>query len=150
MKVISLASSNITINNRGRGDMISFGGAGKMIGTITYGFENNVFEMESTPDGGYAVSHNASKMGTIKIDFVQTSPNVDILCEYILWCRDNPELAAAEITITDSTGVMNLQAIDCVPQGYPDNTLQNTPQNRSFTFLCGQIIPKEYLIGGNN
>lgn len=150
MKVISLASANVTINNSNRGDMLSFGGSGKLLGQLSYAYANNVFDMESTPDGGYAVSHNASKVGTVTIEFTQTSPVVDMLCEYILWCRDNPELAAAKITVTDSTGVINMQAIDCVPQSYPANSLQATAQTRTFTFLCGIINPQEYLMGGNN
>ena len=150
MKVISLASANITINNANRGDMISFGGAGKMIGQISYAFQNDMFAMETTPDGGYAFSHNGSKAGSITIQFTQTSPHIDTLCEYLLWCRDNPELAAADITITDSTGVINVEGKVCVPTKYPDNMLQASPQTRSFTFLCGELSPKEYLLGGNN
>ena len=150
MKVVSLASANITINNKNRGDLISFGGGGKQIGSISYGFKDDIFGMETTKDGGYAVSHNASKAGTVAITFTQTSDHIDTLCEYILWCRDNPELAAANITIADSTGIINMEAKDCVPQNYPSNELSENINQRQFTFLCGIIIPKEYLAGGNN
>ena len=149
MKVISLASANITINNTNRGDIISFGGGGKQIGSISYSFQDNLFEMQTTKDGGYAMSHSASKAGTITISFSQTSEHVDTLCEYLLWCRDNPELAAAGITIADSTGIINMEAKDCVPQSYPQNELSESINNRQFTFLCGVIIPKEYLAGGS-
>ena len=150
MKVVSLASANITINNKNRGDLISFGGGGKQLGSIAYSFKDDIFSMETTKDGGYAVSHNASKAGTVVISFTQTSDHIDTLCEYILWCRDNPELAAASITIADSTGIINMEAKDCVPQSYPQNELSENINQRQFTFLCGVIIPKEYLAGGNN
>ena len=149
MKVVSLASANITINNSNRGDIISFGGGGKQIGSISYGFTDNIFDMSTTKDGGYAASHSASRAGTITISFSQTSEHIDTLCEYILWCRDNPELAGAGITIADSTGIINMEAKDCVPQNDPQNELGESITNRQFTFLCGVIIPKEYVAGGN-
>ena len=150
MKVVSLASANITINNKNRGDLISFGGAGKQLGSISYSFKDDFFGMETTKDGGYAVSHSASKAGTVSITFSQTSDHIDTLCEYILWCRDNPDLASASITIADSTGIINMEAKDCVPQNYPQNQLGENLETRQFTFLCGVIVPKEYLAGGNN
>ena len=150
MKVVSLASTNITITNPNRGDMISFGGAGKQLGQVTYSFDNDIFGIKTTADGGYAFSHNASKAGKVTIQFNQTSEHVDTLCEYLLWCRDNPELAAAGITISDSTGVINMEAKDCFPQSYPQNEVGEGASSRTFTFICGAIIPKEYLLGGNN
>lgn len=150
MKVISLASANISINNTNRGDLISFGGGGKQLGQITYSFDNQMFNVQTTADGGYAVSHNASKSGKVTIQFNQTSPVIDTLCEYLLWCRDNPEIANANITITDSSGVINMEAKDCFPNEYPQNEIGESAAQRTFTFVCGVIIPKEYLSGGSN
>ena len=150
MKVISLASANITINNPNRGDLISFGGGGKQLGSISYSFESDIFSRTTTPDGGYAFSHNASKAGTVTITFTQTSSHIPTLAEYILWCRDNPDLAAAKILVTDSTGIINFEAVDCLPIKYPDNELGESANTRQFQFACGVISPKEYLAGGNN
>jgi len=150
MKIVSLASTNITINNTNRGDIISFGGAGKMIGEVKYDFAEEMFNIENAPDGGYAFGHNAAKNGTVSIQFLQTCPHIDTLIEYFLWCRDNPELAAAGITITDSTGVIDMEAKNCLPVKIPENVVGSSPANRTFEFICGEILPKEYLRGGNN
>lgn len=145
MKVISLASMNVSIVNDNYDELISFGGGGKQIGSASYGFSNNIFSMDSSADGGYSVSHNASKSGNFSFSIQQTSPVVDTLCKYILWCRDNPELASATITVSDSTGIINATGIDCVPTTYPENALGDSAQSRTFTFAAGIITPQEYM-----
>ena len=145
MKVVSLAAMNVSIVNPNYDELISFGGGGKQIGSASYGFANNIFSMDASADGGYAFAHNASKAGSVVFSIQQTSAVVDTLTRYILWCRDNPSLAAAVITISDSTGIKNMSAVDCVPESYPGNALGTTAQAREFTFLCGVVTPKDYM-----
>lgn len=149
MKVLSLASVNITINNSNRDDVISFGGGGKLLGSVGYSFAEEIFTQVRSADGGYAYGHNASKAGTVTITINQVSAVVDVLDEYILWCRDNPELAAAGITIKDSSGVLHMEAKDCLPNTFPEKIMGATPGERTYTFLCGEVLPKEYMTGGN-
>ena len=147
MKVVSLASMSVSIVNNEYDELISFGGGGNQIGSASYSFEQPMFGMTPTADGGYSFNHNASKSGTISISVQQTSPVVDTLTRYLLWCRDNPELAAAEITIADNIGIIDVVGVDCLPTSYPDNSLQDTAQARTFTFACGVLKPQEYLRG---
>ena len=146
MKVISLASMNVSIVNDNYDELISFGGGGKQIGSASYSFTNDMFRMNTSADGGYSVSHNASKSGTVSIDIQQTSPVVDTLCKYILWCRDNPELASATITISDSTGIINVTGVDCVPTSYPGNSVGESAATRNFSFAVGVLTPQEYMV----
>lgn len=148
VKTISLASFVLTLNNPNRGDQINIGGGGKLIGNVTYSYENNMFSITSTADGGVVGSHNASLAGNVAIQFTQTSPDIDNLVNYILWCRSNPDLAGdATISAKDSSGVFAFTASGCLPQKIPDNTMQETAATRSFVFLCAELIPNE---GGNN
>ena len=150
VKTISLASFVLTLTNPNRGDQIQIGGGGKLIGSCTYSYANDMFNMTSTPDGGAVGSHNASKFATVTITFTQTSPDIDTLQNYIMWCYTNPELAGdASITAKDSSSIMAFSATGCLPQRIPDNTLGDTPQQRQFTFLCAELTPNEH-VGGNN
>lgn len=149
MKILSLATVNVTINNANRDDVISFGGGGKLLGSVAYSFAEDTFTQVRSADGGYAVGHNASKAGTVTVSIMQTSAVCDLLDEYIIWCRDNPELSPSGITIQDTTGVISIACVDCVPQKVPDKTVSAQPQERSYTFICGEINPNEYAKRSN-
>lgn len=150
VKTISLASFVLTLTNPNRGDQIQIGGGGKLIGQVTYSYDNTMFAITSTADGGVVGSHNASMMGKVNITFTQTSPDIDTLVNYILWCRSNPELAGeANITAKDSSNVFAFKASGCLPEKIPDNTLGAEANTRQFTFLCSELIPQE-MIGGSN
>ena len=150
VKTISLASFTLTINNSQRGDQISIGGGGKLIGSCTYEYQQSMFTMTATADGGVAAAHNASKYAQVTINFTQTSPDIDTLVNFIQWCSANPDLAGyTGITARDATGVFAFTAIGCLPDRIPANTMGDTPQQRTFTFLCAELTPNEG-IGGTN
>lgn len=150
VKTISLASFTLTINNSQRGDQISIGGGGKLIGTCTYEYQQNIFTMVATADGGVAASHNAAKFANVSITFTQTSPDIDTLVNFILWCSANPDLAGyTNITARDATGIFAFNAVGCLPAMIPGNTMGDTPQQRTFTFHCAELTPNEG-VGGTN
>jgi hypothetical protein len=142
MRVVSLAAVNVSIKNDAYGN-ISIGGGGKMVGSIAYEYENNIFNIESTPDGGAAASHNASKAGSITITIKQTSPQIKELNDFIRWCWDNPTEAVSAITINDNTQNMVAFANDVLPQKLPNNTISETTNDRQYTFLAGTIITSD-------
>ena len=150
VKTISLASFNLTLNNPNRGDLIQIGGGGKLIGSVTYSYQQDMFGMTATADGGVVATHNASKFATVSITFTQTSPDIDTLQNYILWCSDNPDLAgAAGITAKDASGVFAFKATGCIPQRIPDNEMSDSATTRQFVFLCASLVPNE-TTGGIN
>ena len=141
-KVFSLASVNLTITT-GRGDQISVGGGGKLLGTVGYDYDNPLFSVTSTADGGAAVSFNKSLAGTISLSFKQTAPTIDILTDYIKWCRENPEKAEATFTCRDNSGNINFEANGVFPAKIPSNNVGENIGERSFNFAACEIIPGE-------
>lgn len=140
-KVFSLASVNVTINTQ-RGDQIVIGGGGKLLGTVSYSYDNSLFDIFSTADGGAGATFNKSLAGKITFDFKQTSPLIDTLTDYILWCRANPEKAEATVKCTDNSGNINFSATGVFPSSIPDNSVTETAGNRSFKFGACEIIPE--------
>lgn len=143
MKLLSLASVNVKIANQTLGNL-SFGGDGEALGTISYSYTNNMFNMETTADGGAAVSHNASRAATITISIIQTSDACADLADYISKCWDNPVAAGAVMTCCDGTNNIDFVAADVFPAKYPDNQIAETPAQRSFQFVCARLVPNEH------
>lgn len=143
MKVLSLAAVNVKIANDNFGTL-SFGGQGESIGTISYSYTNNMFNMETTADGGAAVSHNASKAATITINILQTSDAAADLAEFFMQCWNNPVIARSQITCSDATNNIDFTAIEAFPVKYPDNQLTDTAAQRTFQFVCRELIPNEH------
>lgn len=141
-KVFSLSTVTVVIANDIKGT-ITIGGAGKLVGSISYSFNDDNFSMESTPDGGAVASFNGSKAGTIALDFKQTSSHIPELTDFITWCKSNPQNAASKITISDPLGNIACIANYVFPAKQPDNTVGATAGNRTFNFIAGEIIPNE-------
>lgn len=143
-KVFSLSNVNVTLTT-GRGDQISIGGGGKLLGTVSYEYDNSLFDITTSADGGAAVSFNKSLAGTITFDFKQTAPTISVLVDYIMWCRNNPDKAEASLTCRDDSGNIPFSANGVFPNNIPGNTVSETVGNRSFKFKACEIIPEEVV-----
>lgn len=141
-KVFSLTTVTVVIENDTKGN-ITLGGAGKLVGSIGYEYDKSIFEMDSTPDGGYVGNFNGSKSGTISIAIKQTSSHIAELTDFIQWCRSNPALAMSKITITDTLGNIACSANGVFPTKIPGNTVGESAANRSFDFVAGEINSEE-------
>lgn len=140
-KVYSLASVTLTFvrgNNR-----LTIGGGAKQIGQISYTYSNDSFTMSATADGGYGVSHNASRNGGISVQVQQTSPHVAELTEFFNYAHDNPLNAECTCSCIDLTGNMVFQANGVFPQKLSENTVAATIGSRTFNFVAGEIIQQE-------
>ena len=142
MKVFSLSTVNVIITNKNFGQ-ITIGGAGKLLGNVRYGYANEMFKMQTTPDGGAVFDFNKSLAGTISITFKQTSAHIADLVSFIKWCRNNAEVAESSITITDTLGNIACQASGVFPVKIPDNDVGETADTRVFEFNAEEIIPEE-------
>ena len=145
MKVFSLTTVTVVIENDTKGN-ITIGGAGKLVGSVAYDYTENMFTMDSTPDGGYVSNFNGSKAGTISIAIKQTSSHIPELTDFIQWCRSNPELAMSKVTITDTLGNIACTANGVFPNKIPGNTVGRDAQDRTFEFVAGEIISEEINI----
>ena len=141
-RVLSLASVTITIINETYG-RISLGGGGKLIGSISYSFQESAFGMTPSADGGASIAHNKSDAGTISIAFSQTAPQIPDLIRFVRWCKENPHLAESTMTARDLTGNIPFQANGVFPEKIPDNTVGSNVSERTFNFLSTEIIPEE-------
>lgn len=141
-KVLSLADVVLTITNDIKG-VITIGGGGKQVGSVSYSFIRAPFAVMDTADGGAAVSHNRSKAGTVTLSLQQTSPHIGELVDYIRWARDNPYQAESSIVIRDQSGVIACTAVGCFPSSFPDNAVGDTLSNRTFTWGCVEINSEE-------
>lgn len=142
MKVFSLSTVNVVITNSTYGQ-ITIGGSGKLLGEVRYGYVNDLFRMQTTPDGGAVFDYNKSLAGTINITFKQTSYHIAELLDFIRWCRNNPQSAESSITITDTLGNIACQASAVFPSKIPDNSVTETASDRTFDFHAGEIISEE-------
>lgn len=142
MKVFSLTTVTVVIENETKGN-ITIGGAGKLIGSVGYSYSNQMFTMDSTPDGGYVSNFNGSLSGTVSIVIKQTSSHIPELTDFIKWCRSNPGLANSKITITDSLGNIGCVANGVFPVNIPSNSVSGQAQDRTFEFVAGEIIAEE-------
>lgn len=141
-KVFSLSTVTVVIANDTKGT-ITIGGAGKLVGNISYAFNEDSFSMESTPDGGAVASYNGSKAGSISLTIKQTSSHIAELTEFITWCKSNPQSAASKITISDPLGNIACIANYVFPVKQPENSVGTTAGDRTFNFIAGEIIPNE-------
>lgn len=141
-RVLSLASVTLTIINETYG-RISLGGGGKLIGNISYSFQESAFSMSPYADGGASISHNKSDAGTISITFSQTAPQIPDLIRFIRWCKENPHLAESTMTARDITGNIPFQANGVFPEKIPSNSVSSNVSDRTFNFLSTEIIPEE-------
>lgn len=141
-RVFSLASVNATIENEYFGQ-ITIGGGGKLLGTISYDYDNSLFDITSTADGGAAVSFNKSLAGKVSISFRQTAPKIDELTDFIMKCRTEPEKAESTITCRDNSGNINFYATGVFPTRIPSNSMGERIGDRTFDFGCCEINPGE-------
>lgn len=141
-KLFSLTTVTVVIENNLLGN-ITIGGAGKLLGSVSYSYDDDLFSMESTPDGGYVGNFNGSKKGKFTIRFKQTSSHIAELTEYINKCRDNPEQAMATLRITDSLGNIAATGNGVFPVRIPENTISESVGERAFEFVAGEIISEE-------
>lgn len=141
-KVFSLTTVSVIITNPTKGQ-ITIGGAGKLLGSVMYGFNHDIFTMDDAPDGGYVANFNGSKSGYIDIVFKQTSSNIPELVDFMNWTRSNPTLAGSELKIVDTLGNIAASASGVFPNKIPDNTVAETAGNRTFRFLAGEINSEE-------
>ncbi|MEG1565344.1 MAG: hypothetical protein RR342_01200 [Bacilli bacterium] len=141
-KVFSLTTVTVVIENDNH-PMITIGGAGKLLGSVGYEYEKDMYSMDSSPDGGYVGNFNGSKQGKVKVLFKQTSFHIAELTEFCLWARANPSLALSKITITDSLGNIAATCNGCLPVRIPANTVGETAGTREFEFVSGEIISEE-------
>lgn len=141
-KVFSLTTVTVVLDNPTRGT-ITIGGAGKLVGQVSYGYTNNIFSMDDTPDGGYVASFNGSKAGSVSISLKQTSSHIAELIDFMMWCRENPGLAMSKITISDTLGNIACVANGVFPAKIPENAVGETVSDRRFEFVAGEIISEE-------
>lgn len=138
MRVLSLAKVNVSIRNENYGTL-SIGGGGANIGSIAYTYENEMFKITSTPDGGAAASHNASHSATVTLTIKQTAPQVKELNDFIRWCWANPVAASSELVISDETGNISATAANLLPKKIPDNTINEEVGDRQFEFITPDL-----------
>ena len=143
--VHSLSSVSVVITNDVLGT-IQIGGGGKQVDTVSYNFDTDMFSKQATADGGVIFSHNAARDGTISITLKQTSPHIGDLTRFYEDARINPYSAGSTITIKDGIGTINVVARDCLPTRLPQNSVSDTPSDREFGFICGQINPQEFNV----
>lgn len=141
-KVLSLADVVLTITNDVKG-VITIGGGGKQVGSVSYTYLQSPFTVKDTADGGAAVSHNRSKAGGISLSLQQTSPHIGELIDFIRWARDNPYQAESSIVIRDQSGLIACTADGCFPSAFPDNTIGDSLSDRTFTWSCVEINSEE-------
>lgn len=143
-KVISLSKVIVTINN-GSDRLIIGGGNGSsgLLDTVSYNYDNDAYSGTSTADGGYAVSHNISRAGSVNITLKQTSPYIADLTSLFNKLLDNPASAESTMTITDNLGNIDCVANSLFPAKLPGNTNNGSVQTRSFDFISGEIIQQE-------
>ena len=146
MRVLSLAKVSVSIENSELGKLsfganksISISGGGNSLGSIGYAYENEIFKITSTADGGAAASHNASKAATVTIAIKPTSPVIKELNDFIRWCWVNPTQAASKLTIIDETGNICATAYNILPKKIPDNTVNEEIGERSFDFITPDL-----------
>lgn len=141
-KVFSLASVTLTIEN-GTFGTITIGGGGNLLGTVGYAYDNSLFSVDSTADGGAAVSFNNSLAGTVDISLKQTASKIDEMCEFIMKCRTQPEVAESIITCRDKSGNINFVANGSFPAKIPANSMSERVSDRTFNFVSCEIVPGE-------
>ena len=141
-KVFSLTTVVLVIENDTKGS-ITIGGAGKLVGSVGYEYDKDIFTMDGTPDGGYVGNFNGSKMGKVSVSFKQTSSHIAELTEFMLWARENPAQAMSKITITDTLGNIAATCNGCLPARIPANAVSETAGARDFSFVAGEIISEE-------
>lgn len=138
--VYSLASVTLDISNPNYDEKLSIGGNGALLGTVEYSFNNNLFTIESSADGGSAVSFNNSLAGAVSISLTQTSAKIEKLIKFILWCRENPTEAESTITCYDVANNINFVARGVFPTKIPGNSVSERIGSRRFDFGACEIV----------
>lgn len=141
-KVFSLTTVAVVITNPIYGQL-TIGGAGKMVGSIGYSYNEDAFSIDHTPDGGYVANYNNDKSGEINFSMKQTSAHIQELTDFINWCRNNPTNAMSTLKITDPLGNIAMSAAGVLPTKIPDNSISESLGDRSFRFLAGEINSEE-------
>lgn len=141
-KVFSLTTVSVIITNDIYGQ-ITIGGAGKLLGSVKYGYDADAFSLDTTPDGGYVANYNNSKSGYVEVDFKQTSSHIVEMTDFVNWCRSNPKNAASTLKIVDSLGNIACSAAGVYPTRIPDNSVSESAGSRTFRLIAGELESEE-------
>jgi len=142
-KVYSLTTVRVVITNELKGETITIGGNGTLLGTVSYDYTDDMFSIDTSPDGGYSSNFSASKAGKVNITLKQTSSKVEELINFIQWCRSHPESAMSKITISDTLGNIACTANGVFPIKVPGNSASSAAGDRTFEFVAGEIESEE-------
>ena len=133
----SLSKVTLVIKNDTFGQITISGGSNK--DNIVLRRSNPSFTKEDSADGPSVFTHNASKAGEVEITIKQTSRNIKDLTDFFNFCQANPELATSSMEVKDVFNVVNATAEEVFPSEMAENTLGQTPGNRTFPFISGKI-----------
>lgn len=118
--------------------VISIGGEGSYVGSVSFSRQASTFSTESYATGAWVHNKNLSRIGNVVVQLNQLSEQVSkfiLLCETFLI----GDYEGFTITLSTNDGVKVASAIDAYIEKVPDQTFENSATNQSWSFTCGQV-----------
>lgn len=134
--IVSIEPNDATIKSMF--GVISIGGEGSAVGSISATLTNDMWSTESFNTGAWVHSKNMSRTGTVTINLSQVSKEV---AKFIKMCKlfYAGDYDGFTISISDISGMKVCTAVDSYIQRIPAQEFGNTAANQSWSFACGQL-----------
>lgn len=125
-------------------NIISIGGDGSYVGSITLHRNSNQWTTEGDHTGSWVHNKNKDKTGTLTVSITQISDKVKMLVRlYETYYSSDTVTEGLTITVTKATGNGNQEDVatctDCYIQAIPDIAFGESAADQSWVFTCGKI-----------
>lgn len=125
-------------------NVISIGGDGSFVGSITVETPNAQWTTEGDATGSWVHNKSKNQVGTISVSINQISDKVLLLERlYTTYYGADTVTEGLTLTLSKATGNGNQQPVctgtDCYLASRPSFEAGSTAANRSWSFTCGRI-----------
>ena len=134
--ILSIEPNDATIKNMF--GVISVGGEGSAVGSITANLTNDMWSTESYNTGAWVHSKNMSRTGTVTVNISQVSKEV---AKFIKMCKlfYGGDYDGFTLSVSDISGTKVCTAVDAYIQKIPNQEFGATAAQQAWTFTCGQL-----------
>lgn len=120
---------------------ISIGGEGSYTDKFSFSMNNPTWQTSGDATGSWIHTKSLDRTGNATISLSMLSPQVVRLTRlFNLYFSSEMLDEGVTMTLSDASSNTVVTCNDCFITKLPDITIQDTPQQREWTFTCGQII----------
>lgn len=124
----------------GDSSIISIGGEGSYLDTISYSYTGDMYSTKGDTTGSWVHDKNLDRTGSVSISIHQLSPQIAMFKKVVnLYYQSGDNYEGLQLSLKDSAGQEIMSAEDCFFTQIPEQSFKDTSDSQTWNLTCGRI-----------